>query len=300
MHGARPSRIARVATFFWLLALPAQAQAPSYDTFSDKDGNITTEQHGRGLIALLQKPGQLEAVYADATRGDERAKRVFQILETDYFPDYGREIAELVSRPPCLVPTLRELSGWCLPDWAFLDFLRRDRPGGARLRKAFFDGYAERIHQRGLENRLVMSAMNALLGVGIATTAMAEAKTAASVPTVTEVPLTRTPSAAAARAPKLLDTARGNLLAGARSPELRNLIEQMYRRNAQVGSGSTADAIRYELRTGELLSPKGHTLKGMEMRTALTRLLKSGSLSKGDAQIARGILDDLQKALSGQ
>jgi len=40
-------------------------------------------------------------------------------------------------------------------------------------------------------------------------------------------------------------------------------IDAMYRRNAKVGSGSTADAIRYELKTGELLSPSGHFQKGI-------------------------------------
>ncbi len=97
--------------------------------------------------------------------------------------------------------------------------------------------------------------------------------------------------------PKLLGTARDNLLQTAENPRLRNLINQMYRRNAKVGSGSTADAIRHELRTGELLSRSGHFVKGQEMRTAVQRLLKSGDLGAGDARIAREILTDLQKAL---
>jgi RHS repeat-associated protein len=98
----------------------------------------------------------------------------------------------------------------------------------------------------------------------------------------------------------VLETVRDRLLAVARDPKLRNLINQMYRKNAQIGSGSTADAIRYELQTGQLLSPAGHLLKGQEMSTALTRLLGSGSLNEGDWQIARYILNDLQRALSGQ
>jgi len=104
---------------------------------------------------------------------------------------------------------------------------------------------------------------------------------------------------AAGAAPKLLNTARGNLLQGARNPRLRNLIEQMYRKTAAVGSGSTADAIRYELRTGELLSRSGHTIKGQEMRQALLNVIKGGGLDAGDAQIARGLLSHLQSALSG-
>ncbi len=105
---------------------------------------------------------------------------------------------------------------------------------------------------------------------------------------------------AAKSEPKLLGTARDNLLSTAEHPKLRNLIDQMYRRNARIGSGSTADAIRHELQTGELLSPKGHFLKGQEMRTALQRLRKSGDLNPGDKKIATYILRDLQNSLSGQ
>ena len=101
-------------------------------------------------------------------------------------------------------------------------------------------------------------------------------------------------------AAKLLNTARGNLLSAAQNGGLRNLIKQMYRSNARIGSGSTADAIRHELATSQLLSPKGHFIKGQEMRTALGRLLKSGNLGAGDQQIARQLLGDLQRALSGQ
>jgi hypothetical protein len=84
------------------------------------------------------------------------------------------------------VPALRVLSGWCVPDWTFLDFLSKEQPGGARLRRAFFDGYAERVRQRGLENQLVLSAANAILGLTVAATVLREAETApAAVPRVT-------------------------------------------------------------------------------------------------------------------
>jgi hypothetical protein len=167
----------RLVLLFWAIA-----QAPDYDAFSDRDGSIRTEQHGRGLISMLQRPGQLEAIYADAEKGNARAKRVFQVLETDYFPDTGREVAERVSRPPCLVPVVREMSGWCVPNWSFLDLLGKDQPGGIRLRKAFFAGFEERARLRGLENQLVLSVMNALLGATVAATAMREVQAAAIAP----------------------------------------------------------------------------------------------------------------------
>lgn len=161
-----------------VLVMWTLAQAPDYDAFCDRDGNMLTREHGLALFAMLQRSGQVEAIFADAARGNPRAKRVVETLEKDYFPDIGRELAEQVSRPPCLVPAVRELSGWCVPDWTFLDFLSKEQPGGARLRKAFFDGYAERLRQRGLENQLVLSAMNAILGVAVAATVLRQAEIA--------------------------------------------------------------------------------------------------------------------------
>jgi hypothetical protein len=155
-----------------LLLAWALAQAPDYDSFSDPDGNMTTEQHGLGLIAMFSAPGQIDAIYADAARGSIRAQRVFRMLETDYFPDYGRHLAEKVTQPPCLVPAIRELSGWCVPNWSFVDFLNKDEPGGARLREALFAGFAERARERNLENQIVLSAMTALLGISVAAAAV--------------------------------------------------------------------------------------------------------------------------------
>ena len=101
-------------------------------------------------------------------------------------------------------------------------------------------------------------------------------------------------------APKLLPSPRRLLLEHASDPKLRRRIEQLYRRNARVGNGSTADAIRHELRTGELLSPRGHVQKGIEMRNGLLKDLESGRLNVADRAIARRLLKDLQNALTGQ
>lgn len=96
----------------------------------------------------------------------------------------------------------------------------------------------------------------------------------------------------------LLANARTRLLQSAQSPKLRNIIEALYRPGATVGTGSTADVIRYELETGVLLSPKGHFLKGIERRTALQRLYRDPSLGASDRQIVKELLTDLQNALS--
>lgn len=165
----------------WLLAVPALAGGLEYDAFSDRDGNVTSEEHGIALWALIQDPERLETVYTDAIRGNPRAGRVFRMLETDYFPDFGRKLAEVVNRPPCLLPAVRELSGWCVPRWSFLDFLRRDKPSGVRLRQALFDGFSARAHELQLENQIILSAMNALLGVGVAVAALAPTRAISGV-----------------------------------------------------------------------------------------------------------------------
>ena len=139
-------------------------------------------------MKLLSSPGQLETIYEDAKKGNARAKRVFEELETSYFPDTGRELAEKVSRPPCLVPVIRELSGWCVPDWSFLDFLSKETPAGTRLRVALLNGYMEQAHQRQLENQLVLSAMTSILGVSVVATALREAGVAANVTAASDAP----------------------------------------------------------------------------------------------------------------
>lgn len=98
----------------------------------------------------------------------------------------------------------------------------------------------------------------------------------------------------------LLGTTRSRLLQTAQNRKLRNLINYLFRPGAQIGSGSTADAIRYELSTGKLLSPRGHFVKGQEARTSLQRLYRDPNLSPGDKQIVKKLLIDLQDALSNK
>jgi hypothetical protein len=70
----------------------------------------------------------------------------------------------------------------------------------------------------------------------------------------------------------------------------------MYRATARIGSGSTADAIRYERATGQMLSNAGHSIKGRETVRALEKLINSGKLNPTD--IARFIMNDLKSALA--
>jgi len=103
--------------------------------------------------------------------------------------------------------------------------------------------------------------------------------------------------ASAANDVKLLGTARMNLLNAAKDSKLRNFIKYLYREGAEVGNGSTADAIRFERTTGQLLSAAGHAPKGQEAISGLNRLMLSGKLSCQDAAIAQEMINDLKSAL---
>lgn len=72
----------------------------------------------------------------------------------------------------------------------------------------------------------------------------------------------------------------------------------MYRAAARIGSGSTADAIRYERTTGQMLSNAGHSIKGRETIRALENLIRSGKLNPTESNIARWIINDLKDALA--
>jgi hypothetical protein len=133
-----------------------------YDSFSDSTGHIRDE-HVAAAQAMVQDPERLEKVYADAVQGNARAARVFLELETKFFPDIGRAVAEQTGSLSCSVPVYRELSGACIPNWAFIDFLRRDMPGGMRLRKALGDAYEVRARALGVENALIVNALKALM-----------------------------------------------------------------------------------------------------------------------------------------
>src|SRR5215213_2546591 len=106
-------------------------------------------------------------------------------------------------------------------------------------------------------------------------------------------------SRAAGRAQRLLGTARDNLLNAAQDRRLVDAIENLYRKGAKVGNGSSMDAYRYERATGKLLSPKGHCQKLLDRRNQLQKMVRDANLSPSDRQIVKDLLIDIQNALSG-
>ncbi|MBR4791069.1 MAG: hypothetical protein IK024_09290, partial [Treponema sp.] len=93
---------------------------------------------------------------------------------------------------------------------------------------------------------------------------------------------------------------RDSLLNSVSNPKLKNFINMLYRAGAKIGSGSTADAIRYELQTGNLLSPNGHLQKGKEALVGLSNLLETQNLSVEDTAIVKFLIQDLQNAINGK
>jgi hypothetical protein len=89
---------------------------------------------------------------------------------------------------------------------------------------------------------------------------------------------------------KLLETPREILLRRATDPRVRDVINELFRPGAKLGSGSSMDAFRRE---------GSHAQKLFERRTQLQDLLRDPKLGQADRTIVRELLTDIQKALSG-
>jgi hypothetical protein len=66
----------------------------------------------------------------------------------------------------------------------------------------------------------------------------------------------------------------------------------------RVGTGTTADAVRYELRTGEKVFARSHTQKAEEyLRGIKSWLKRNPDADYHDRLVAQSIADDLRDAL---
>jgi hypothetical protein len=82
--------------------------------------------------------------------------------------------------------------------------------------------------------------------------------------------------------------------------ELSSLMDELYRPGAQVGSGSTAAAVRAEAATGASVGGKLHAQKAADYSRALERwLAKNPTASPGDRAAAENVLREMQNALGG-
>lgn len=94
---------------------------------------------------------------------------------------------------------------------------------------------------------------------------------------------------------------------GIDDPKLRKFIENLYRPEAKVGSGSTADAIRRELATGQTVGGKPHVPKGEQAVNGIDNALnprvaaqKYPQMTAADQDALKLIRGDLDDALRGR
>ncbi len=99
---------------------------------------------------------------------------------------------------------------------------------------------------------------------------------------------------------KQTNTAGRALMKGVENQKVLSLIRDNYRAGAKIGSGSTADAVRYELqRIGEKVGKKFHSTKAQETINRINNLFRrSGStLNPQEKNVLNKISNDLKDAL---
>ena len=96
--------------------------------------------------------------------------------------------------------------------------------------------------------------------------------------------------------PETPTSKRDELLAEATTPEAREVVNQLYRPDADYGDGGTADAIRHELATGELIRGKSHIKKGRQRLAQIDRILRRNP-DHPDRALLERLRNDLRDAL---
>ncbi|CAL7961110.1 hypothetical protein MIDIC_240073 [Alphaproteobacteria bacterium] len=83
-------------------------------------------------------------------------------------------------------------------------------------------------------------------------------------------------------------------------PKLNKIMNDMYKPTARVGSGTTADAVRHEMVTGEPVGGVFHDTKAEQYITALESWVRNNPTAPpGDRAAAENVLKDLQNAFKG-
>lgn len=72
------------------------------------------------------------------------------------------------------------------------------------------------------------------------------------------------------------------------------LLMKLYRTNAYIGDGGTADILRYEFDSGSSLK---HLQKAQDRTKQLNKMLNNPTLSESDRKLIYGLLDDLYNAI---
>lgn len=87
----------------------------------------------------------------------------------------------------------------------------------------------------------------------------------------------------------------------AEDPKLTNYVNQLFKgveSPKRFGDGTTMDAIRHELRTGETVHNRRHLIKGEETLRGLERWLRQNpDASQSDRRVAQQLADEIREAL---
>ena len=89
---------------------------------------------------------------------------------------------------------------------------------------------------------------------------------------------------------------RKRLLADASTDVVKNIVKELFRPNAAVGDGGTADAIRKQIATGELIGERNHIRKGRERVRQIEKVL-SKNPNHPDKELLERLRNDLIDAL---
>ncbi len=93
----------------------------------------------------------------------------------------------------------------------------------------------------------------------------------------------------------------GRVKPDAADPKLHNYVDQLFKgidNPRRVGDGTTMDAIRHELRTGESVHHRRHIIKGQETLRGLENWLRNNlDASSSDRELSRKLSDEIREAL---
>jgi len=133
-----------------------QDVAPPFDyaLYRDASGRLASRNAD---VLLVHRTEHLERVYADAQRGDARARALFLQLETQVRAS-GEKLADQALGLACTsLPA-------CTVRWQVLDELMPSRgPGGMRLRHLLAEGFAHEARLKGVENAVIAAVLDVLL-----------------------------------------------------------------------------------------------------------------------------------------
>ncbi|WP_219923865.1 WXG100-like domain-containing protein [Nocardioides campestrisoli] len=85
-----------------------------------------------------------------------------------------------------------------------------------------------------------------------------------------------------------------------KDPKLNRIMDELYRDNAKMGSGSTAAAVRSEIATGKPTNGAWHSQKARNRIAQLEKWLRTNpTATPGDRAAAENVIRDMQNALDG-